>query len=241
MDLDTTTTAKNPKEAILILPGFGLRFFGNADQEAYFSNRGYDVFIPKYVARKSLGKSLENLSAFIEENKLHEYAKLHVFSYIIGSWVLNEYIRKNPDNNIHTVLYDRSPLQERAPYTIINDIPLASWLAFGPITWELAKTPYTPIDNSEQIEIGILIESKATKVIRKHKETALEPGEIRWDISSLNQPCDDFFYHRLDHDQMYSRFDVIGEEIFCFIRTGNFSDTARREPFTWDYYQPSDE
>ena len=38
----------------------------------------------------------------------------------------------------------------------------------------------------------------------------------------------------LDHDQMYKRFDIIGEEILHFLDRGVFTANARREKYNWD-------
>ena len=37
--------------------------------------------------------------------------------YIIGGYVLNKYIEENGKGNISTIIYDRSPTQERKPQT----------------------------------------------------------------------------------------------------------------------------
>ena len=37
-----------------------------------------------------------------------------------------------------------------------------------------------------------------------------------------------------DHDQMYERFDVIGEEIFYFLENHSFSNNAVREQYNWN-------
>ena len=59
-------------------------------------------------------------------------------------------------------------------------------------------------------------------------------GEILWDVPSLKQPHDDYHYTWLNHDQMYTRFDIVGAEIFNFINRGTFSTNAKREKYNWD-------
>ena len=230
---------RSEKEAIVIMPGFLSILYGNRDQEKYFIGKDtmYDVFIPKYIGRKSVDQSLDNFEKFISKNKLNEYKKIHVFGYIIGGWVLNQYIQSHPDNNIASIIYDRSPLQERAPYVVIHDKVLVTKIMAGKIIWDFNKIPYPAIENSEKIKIGIIIESKATKLIRTHKERAMELGELKWDVASLKQPYDDYMYTWLNHDDMYSRFDVIGEDIFYFIHNGHFSSTVRRQPYDWDPFE----
>ena len=225
------------KEAILIIPGFGSRIYGNRKQEKYFTNKGYDVFIPKYIGRESIDQCLGKLEKFINKNKLADYKKVHVFTYIIGGWVLNEYIKTHPENNIASIVYDRSPLQERAPFVLVKDIPVLIRMVSGKVMKDFSDTPYSPI-KKEKIKVGIIIESKATKLIRNHKKTALSLGEVKWDVKSLNQECDDYIYTRLNHDEMYSRFDIVGDEFFNFFKTGKFSDNAIREPYSWDAFVP---
>ncbi len=228
------------KEAILILPGFGSKINGNKEQEKYFANKGYDVFIPNYIGRKSIDQCLGNLEIFIAKNKITEYKKVHVFSYIIGGWVLNEYIKKHPANNIASIVYDRSPLQERAPAALVKDIPLMIGLVSGKVMKEFSVTPYSPI-KKDKIKVGILIESKATKLIRNHKKTALSFGELKWDVKSLQQDYDDYIYTWINHDEMYFRFDIVGEEIFTFLKNGTFSKNAVRKAFEWDAFVPYEE
>jgi hypothetical protein len=231
---------RSENEAILIIPGFGSRIYGNREQEKYFANKEYDVLIPKYIGRKSISQCLMNLEIFLNKNKISEYKKVHVFTYIIGGWVLNEYIKKQPDNNISSIVYDRSPLQERAPYVLVKDIPLFIRIISGPVMKDFSVTPYSPI-NKGKIKVGIIIESKATKLIRNHKKTALSLGDVKWDVKSLNQEYDDYLYTRLNHDEMYSRFDVVGEDIFYFFKNGKFSNNAVREPYSWDAFVPYEE
>ena len=223
------------KEAILILTGLGTFKFGMGPQKKYFGGKGidYDVFIPKYIGRRSIKQCVTTLEEFIKKKKLGEYKKVHVFSYIIGSWVLNEYIKTHPLNNIASIVYDRSPLQERAPYVVIKDNVLFIKIATGHLIRDLADAPYPPIDK-KNIKVGLLIESKATHFIREHKRTELSLGAIQWNADSLKQNYDDHTYTILDHDEMYKRFDIIGNEIFTFFKEGKFSYDAQRKPFTWD-------
>src|SRR5687768_509899 len=89
-------SSRSGKEAILVVPGFGSKIFGNEQQRKFFCNKGYDVFIPKYISRRSVKKCAQNLEEFISKNKLNEYKSLHVFSYIVGSWSVNSYILSHP-------------------------------------------------------------------------------------------------------------------------------------------------
>jgi hypothetical protein len=225
--IENSDVARSQKEALLIIPGFGSRSQGVDDIADYFKNKGYDVFIPSYISRDSLNECVDNLDVFIKEQKLGEYKKVHVFSYIIGSWTINRWIAKNPENNIATIIYDRSTLQERAPYAITKDLPFIVKLLEGKIVAEFATIPYEPIPN-DSTNIGLILESRATKLIRKHRQTAMELGPLDWTVEGRKQDCDDYFYTLNNHDEMYHDFDVIGKQIFGFIKNGKFSADAKR-------------
>lgn len=231
---------RSEKEAILILPGFGSKLHGSKHQKKYFRDKGYDLFIPKYISRKSIEASVKNVDEFIAKHHLGEYRKVHIFSYIVGSWTVNSWIKDHPKNNIATIVYDRSPLQERAPYALITDSPKIAKLLAGQIMFEFSRTPYAGIPKGK-IRTAILVESKATKLIRRHKKTTLSMGEVRWDMAQFGQEHDDFLYTWLDHDDMYERFDVVGPEIFNFIKNGRFSEQARRTPYDSDPFIPYEE
>ena len=221
------------KEALLILSGFGSKKYGSKHQKKYFAQQQYDLFIPDYISRKSIDASVENLDAFIQKHHLQEYRKIHVFAYIVGAWTINIWIEKHPKHNIATIVYDRSPIQERAPYSIVKDRSWLLQLIVGPVMEEFSRTPYPPLQHAG-IRTGVLVESTATGLMRRHKKTALAMAPLRWDIGQFGEPYDDGFYTWLNHDQLYTRFDVIGQEIFQFIRYGRFSDTARRVPYDGD-------
>lgn len=234
--IENRSLSKSEKEAILIIPGFGSKMFGNRWQDKYFRNKGYDVYIPNYIGRKSIAQCSLHLERFIEKHKLMEYKKVHVLSYIVAAWAFNNYLNAHPQNNIASIVYDRSPLQERADNVLVSDSPFLIRMAAGKIMWDFTNTPYPPVKN-DKIKVGILIESKATKLMQHHKKTALKMGEFNWNPESFNQPFNDYFYTWVNHDQMYYRFDVIGEEIFTFFNTGKFSDNAKRTPFDWDHFE----
>jgi len=231
--ISNNVLAKSEKEAILILPGFGSKIQGTDSIIAFFIKTGYDVYIPNYISRKSIANCVTNLDEFIIKNDLASYSKLNVFSYIVGAWTLNNWILKNPKNNIHSIVYDRSPLQERAPYALVTDIPVIIRLFSGKIMKEFSKTPYLPISNS-QINIGVFIENRATKLIKKHKKTAMSLGSIDWNPKELKQVYSDFCYLPLNHDDLYNRFEIFGGEIIYFFKYNAFSSDAKRTHFSED-------
>jgi hypothetical protein len=218
------------REAILVLPGFGSKVFGTKKIAKFFKNKGFDIFIPRYISRKTVRKSIENLDKFIVKHELKEYKKLHVFSYIFGSWTINSWIKKYGSNNIATLIFDRSPLQERAPATLMKDMPFISKLIFGNVMRDFNNTPYLPANDSSIVK-GIFIETFATKLIYKHKSTAFEKGPVTFDVKALNQSFDDFCYLPLNHDEMYNQLDVFGNEVLHFIKNGQFSEQAKQFSF----------
>lgn len=226
--IDSTHIPRSQKEALIVLPGFGAQMQGVKDIAEYFSHKGYDFFMPDYIDNDSIDRCVANFDAFYKKNKLSEYRKVHVFTFIIGSWALNRWMVENDSSNIATVIYDRSPLQERVPYALEKDFPLLIRLVpNGDVIREFAHTPYEPVVNDEK-NIGIILESTASKLVRKHKKTILSLGEPDWSIASRKQDCDDYFYTTNNHDDMYHDFSVTGTEILYFIKNGKFSTSVPR-------------
>ena len=223
------------KEAILILPGFGSKIHGVKHIKNFFSHKGYDLFIPHYIGRDSLQQCVITLNNFLESHHLLKYKKIHVLSYIAGSWVINLWIQQHPTNNIASIIYDRSPLQERAPYVLVKDKPKLIKFLAGNIMKQFSQTPYPTINNDEK-KLGIIIENKSTKLIRKHKKTTLSLGPINFNKDSLHQSCDDYFYACINHDEMYYKFETIGDEIVLFFKSGSFSANAQKLNFQFDIW-----
>jgi len=211
------------KRALLILPGFGSRINGTGALKRYFKHAEMPVYVASYISRKSIKKSTENLEDYYQTHELSQYDELHVMAYIIGSWTLNPWIIQHGKRNIKTIIYDRSPSQERAPTILIEDLKLVNALLFGEITKDFIQTPYPSLVDTS-ISMGIFIETYATNVVRKHRETALALGPLRWDVESLQQRYDDYAYIPLNHDQMYTKPQEFGKEVFYFIAHGHFSE-----------------
>lgn len=228
-----TNLSKNQKEALIILPGFGDSKKGQKKQIAFFENQGFDIYIPDYKDRKEVGRCVANFSEFYAQENLDQYSKVHVFAYLIGAWTINTFIEENGTQNICTIIYDRSPIQERAPYIAVRYLHHISRLKFGPVLEDFLNTPY-PAMHHDELDVGIIIENKATKFMRLYKKKTLKMGDLQWQTDALNQPSDDYFHTWLNHDQMYERFDVVGEEILHFLRQGKFTSSAQKEPFDWD-------
>jgi hypothetical protein len=213
-------------QALLILPGFGSKIYGTRALKQFFKQAEMPVYIPRYISRKSIRLSMNSLERYYQKKGLGEYKQLHVLSYIVGSWTLNQWIADYGKRNIKTIIYDRSPLQERAPLILLKDMALVNALVFGKITRDFVNTPY-PVLNDSTIIKGVFIETYATNVVRKHKETAMEQGPLSWDVTDLKQPVNDFTYLPLNHDQMYTKPQVFGNEVFYFIEHGHFSEAFK--------------
>lgn len=236
ISLADTHLAKSEREAILILPGLGDSRKGRNAQEEFFSNRGYDVYIPDFLDRKSFESSVANLANFYEEYGLNEYRKVHAFCYILGAFAINRVIDQMDHHNIATIVYDRSPLQERAPRVVVDRISVIGQIAAGKVVKDFSTVEYLPMTDTS-VQVGILIESKATVLIKTFKNTALSYGPVSWEPEDLNQFYDDHHYTWLNHAQMYTRFDVIGDEVMSFIRYGKFTNNAVKEPYNWDHFK----
>lgn len=224
---------KSQKEAILILPGFGSKVFGTKKIRKYFKFQGYDLYVPKYISRKSVDKSVDKLDLYIQDHGLLEYQKLHVFAYIFGSWTINEWINKKGRNNIQTVVYDRSPLQERVPAALVQESPVLSRVLFGKVMFDFCKTPYRPLTDTTIFK-GICIETFATKLINKHKKVAVDTKRINWSADSLNQTYNDYWYLPLNHDEMYWDLTIFGAEVLHFIKFHTFSEKAKSNRISED-------
>jgi hypothetical protein len=230
-------TPKSEKEALLILVGFGSKTHNVKHIARYFSNKGYDLYQPDYISRKSIAKGVDNVDRFVAKHDLRSYKKVHVFCYIIGGWTFNTWYAKKPLPNIASVIYDRSPLQERAPYALMKDIPVLIRLLAGNVMKEFSETPYPQVVNPP-FKTGILIETIPTKLISKHRKTAAQLGPVNWTVESLKQSCTDYCYVPLNHDDFYTTFELTGTRIFEFIREGKFAADADRNQPVNDPLQP---
>ena len=76
------------------------------------------------------------------------------------------------------------------------------------------------LSDDKGLSIGVIIENKATKLMRFYKKTGY--GEYNYNAQSIEPNLDDWFHTFLDHDQMYVRFDIIGEEILYFFLNNGF-------------------
>lgn len=225
--LQSGTQAKNEREAIVILVGLGSKVHNERKIAQHFKNKGYDIYQPSYIYRKGIDKGVHKLTRFSAKHDLKSYKKVHFFCYIIGSWTFNRWYDKSGLANIETIIYDRSPLQERAPYSLKKDSRFIANLVIGKVNDELVTTPYPSLINFKG-KIGILIETVPTKLIRRHRKTAASLGPINWAVEALRQSHTDYCYIPVNHDEMYTDIEKTSPEILNFIKTGSFGEKANR-------------
>ena len=231
--LDSNQLKIEDREAILVLTGFGSFYHSAKNQKINFKQPGYDLFIPDYIDKKSIALCSEHLEAFIVKQGLSKYKKIHVFAYILGAWTLNTYLEHNTLPNLASIIYDRSPLQERVPGILVKSNPFLSRLVFGKLIAEIAHTPYQAHQQQNE-NIGILIECKATKVLwKKKKEYDLMPAPS-FSVEKLNQGHSDYCYFFISHDELYTQLEKVGASIFTFFKTGKFSNDDSKEACSTD-------
>ena len=220
-----------PSEALLILPGFGYGRDAEHTLRALapeLAAEGLDLYVPSYISRHGLDASREHLRDFIREQRLERYDRLHVFAFIAGGWTFNP-LAETGLPNLATVVYDRSPLQERAARIATDDLHFLTWIRYGTPVFDFARTPYRPLAASP-IRVALLVETKPTAFVSKRAAAALKYGPFQFDCDSFGQPHDDCAFVAMSHDQVYQRFSDILPEVVAFIRTGRFTSAAVRQP-----------
>ena len=83
------------KEAIVILPGFGDSKKGRNEQEKFFKEKGYDLFIPEYMNKFKVDNCVENLHEFYDKNQLKDYKKMSKYlveTYYTCTFKVNHYL-----------------------------------------------------------------------------------------------------------------------------------------------------
>jgi hypothetical protein len=219
-------------DALLVLPGFG---YGPAGEKALrtlalsLAAEGIDLFVPKYIDRGGLSDSRDNLERFIREHRLYRYARLHVFAFIAGAWAFNPIAETRRLPNLTTVVYDRSPYQERAPRIADETLHFLTWLRYGSPVFDLARTPYPPM-SVPGVKVALMIETRPTSFIRKREARARAYGPLHFECDALAQRHDDCLYLDMNHDELYVRFAEVWPDLLSFIRTGRFTSSADRTP-----------
>jgi hypothetical protein len=234
--------ATRSRDALLVIPGFG---YNRAAERVLRSlapsltAEGFDLYVPSYISRSGLIESRARLVQFMREQGLGRYDRLHVFAFIAGAWTLNPLAATQVVPNLATVVYDRSPLQERAPRIASEKLPFLTWLRYGSPVFDVAKTSYVPLDTPD-VRVGLMVETTASSFIRKHAKTVRTYGAFRFECDAFDQRYDDCLYLRMNHDELYARFAEVWPELLTFIRTGRFSASADRLRPTVDPFEPPD-
>ena len=226
----SSSASKPQTEALLILPGFGYSRGGEKTLRslaAAMAREGIDLYVPKYVARAGLIESRARLQRFMREQGLDRYDRLHVFAFIAGAWTLNPLVETQRPPNLATVVYDRSPLQERAPRIAAEHLHFLTWVRYGSPVFDLARTPYAPL-TAPTVKVALMVETKPTSFIKKHEKEARGYGTFSFECDALLQRYDDCLYLPMNHDELYVRFAEVWPELLAFIRTGRFTGAANR-------------
>jgi hypothetical protein len=228
----SASPAQPRRDALLVLPGFG---YGNAGEKALRSlagsvaRDGFDFYLPTYISRSGLAASRGNLQRFIREQHLERYERLHVFAFIAGAWTLNPLVDTQPLPNLATVVYDRSPFQERAPRIATETLHFLTWVRYGSPVFDLARTPYAPLA-AAGVKVALVIETRPTAFIGSHEKTARSYGPFQFECDAFRQRHDDCMYVEMSHDELYVRFAEVWPEVLAFIRSGHFTNAANRIP-----------
>lgn len=224
------------REALLVLPGFNKVFKGTASLEKYFAGRGLDLFIFDFKYNNSISENGERLKAFYKKNNLASYAGVHVLNFIVGAWIFNSVASDLPSNNIKTIIYDRSPLQESIPKVIRSSLSRkAIEIIFSGLQADFFFTPYAPV-NWQTAKIGLIIENRPTRMAHSVENKIRALGPIEFSPSQFGQRFDDYIEVWFNHDQMYDQIERIGHEILHFIARGRFREDARRIPYDGDHF-----
>ena len=222
--------SKPGRDALLILPGLGYSRAGERalrSLEPSLAGEGIDLFVPAYITRSGIADSRTKLQRFIRDHRLHQYDRLHVFAFLAGAWTLNPLVAIEPLPNLTTVVYDRSPYQERAPRIAVEKLRLLAWLRYGSPVFDVARTPYPPLARPG-VNVALVVETKPTSFIKQHETIARGYGPFRFQCDMFLQSYQDCLYVDMNHDELYVRFAEIWPELVAFIRTGRFTNAANR-------------
>ena len=226
-----TAAAPAAREALVILPGFGYNTAGERAIRALapsMREAGLDLYVPRYIQRSGLDDSREQLRRFLRDHRLDRYERVHVFAFLAGGWTFNALAEDGTVlPNLATVVYDRSPYQERAPRIAAEKLRLLARLRYGPVLFDMAKAPYPPLPRAD-IRVGLVVETVPTGFVKRFRTTARSYGPFAFECGAFAQPHDDCMFAAMSHDELYTRFGEIWPELHAFIREGRFTPTAKR-------------
>jgi len=219
-------------DALVILPGFG---YSRAGEKAFrelapkLAAEGIDLYLPTYVSRKGLYDSRMRLQRFLRDARLERYERVHVFAFIAGGWTLNRVPDVESLPNLATVIYDRSPYQERAPRIAQDRLPILTWFRYGSAVADVARTSYLPLTRPD-VRVGLMIETRPTGFVSRFAKAADKQGPYRFACEAFAQPYDDCIYLPLNHAELYPRFAEIWPDVRSFIHGSRFTPAANRTP-----------
>ena len=151
-----------------------------------------------------------------------------MFAFIAGGWTFNP-LAETAALPLATVVYDRSPCQERAAKVAADRLRLLTWLRHGSPVADVARTPYPPL-TVPHARVALMVETKPTSFMTRFSRTADSYGPYRFACDAFAERYDDCLYLPMDHGEVYRRFAEIWPELLAFIRTGRFTSTANRTP-----------
>jgi hypothetical protein len=222
----------NEKTALMIMNGFGGAKAACKKQMAFWQEQGMDVFIPDVLLRRSLELSSEAFDAFVENYGISAYAEVRVICYIAGAFLLHTHLESHELLNLKSIIYDRSPTQERAPQAVMEAIPALGMLRLGKVLRDLSVVTWPNPPSSKNIHKGLVIENRATKLMRSLEDECRSMGPLEYDWHAIDSSAADAFHVALDHNMMYRRWDVLGDACLYFFAHGLFPSDLPREPLT---------
>jgi hypothetical protein len=223
---------KPATDALLVLPGFG---YGSKGEQTFRSLArsmaadGIDLYLPTFISRSGLDESRARLQRFVRDQRLERYERVHVFAFLAGGWTFNPLAGAETLPNLTTVVYDRSPFQERAPRVAMEKVRVLAWLKFGSVLFDVARTPYPPLDVPD-VRVGLVVETVPTPFIKKFAKAAEKQGPYSFQCDALNQRYDDCLFVAINHNDLYERFADVWPDVRAFIREGRFTAAANRTP-----------
>lgn len=219
-------------EAVLLIPGITIGTAGRRAVVRFFDATPYDLFFVDYLHgaflhRCSLVEAVAHLQAFVDAHGLAAYPRLHVVANILGGWTFNLTQRERPLANLTSVVYDRSPIQERAPAAVSGLLPASTRAVFGSVVEDMAATPY-PAFTHPTARVGLLIEDRASLLMRLLRGPAQRMGPISFEAADFGQRFDDAIHLPLSHDGIYTGIRSYGPALLHFLREGRFPADAVR-------------
>ena len=154
---------------------------------------------------------------------------MHVFAFIAGGWTFNPIADGELLPNLATVIYDRSPYQERAPRVAMERLRFFTWLKYGSVVFDVAKTPYAPLQTPD-IKVGLVVETAPTAFIKRFAADARRQGPYEFACDAFKQRYDDCVYVAMSHNELYTSFAAVWPDVRTFIKTGRFTEAANRTP-----------